>query len=590
VARLATIQAQALLLVAARDDREAQLEVALGYADADWGFAAHAETAFVWMRKAAEGGSWHARAELAGYYTKGKGCEQNEKEGLRLHREAEASGDALAAALSLQSRLGKTREAARAFAAMLKVAKSGDRLAQCAVASMFAYGEGVKRDMKTAVLWARKAAEQNLSKAQALLGNALENGSGVKRDRAEAFHWYERAAFQGSIDAMVAAVHMQGLSWTSQNSVMCYRWLWRASRLGHPRTRDVAELPKPMLDSCIESWELECISAACWWEENEFMFDTAQTFGWLEIGAKRGDMWSQFYLGRAYRLGDYGEPHEARAHEWIRRSAEQGFDSALLATGYRLLSSAETGGRFDKAVDWAVLGVTKGCEGGRSVAAWNLYLSIAALRKVGFPRFSPEMVLKVMVGLEGEAESGFAQAQGFLGYCHAYGQAMEQDDLKAVRWFAKAAEAGVASAQVGLGMRLKRGLGATRDEAKAAEWFAKASKSDDADALFQLGICYVKGQGVAEDAAEGVRLFRRAAERGHAFGRRCVVACAAAGLGMARDEELALRMHEELEGKGTLADVQELGRHAMRVIDESEVFATAKPLVEFEFVRGGETA
>jgi TPR repeat protein len=325
--------------------------------------------------------------------------------------------------------------------------------------------------------------------------------------------------------------------------------------------------------------------AASWWELNGLAFDTAQTFEWLEIGARRGGKWSQYRLGRCYWTGEHEERNRVLAQEWFLCSAEQGFGKAQLAMAYVALLGAETGKSFNAAMDWAMLAAEQGCAGGVAMAAWNLYLSIALLRRDRLPKLCPKSVSRVMTALEAEAEGGFAQAQGFLGYCYAYGQAMEQDDVKAVRWFAKAAEAGVASAQVGLGMRLKRGLGAAKDEAKAAEWFARACKGDDADALFQLGICYVKGQGVAEDAAEGVRLFRRAEKRGHSFATRCVVACAAAGLGMAQDEELALQLHVALEeGKGSLAEVRALGRDPMRVIDESEAFATAKPLVEFLIV------
>ena len=69
--------------------------------------------------------------------------------------------------------------------------------AQFNLGLMYAKGQGVKKDLKEAVNWYKKAAERNLAKAQFYLGWMYENGLGVKKDLTEAIKWYRKAAEQG---------------------------------------------------------------------------------------------------------------------------------------------------------------------------------------------------------------------------------------------------------------------------------------------------------------------------------------------------------------------------------------------------------
>jgi len=62
-------------------------------------------------------------------------------------------------------------------------------------------GRGVTQDFAEAVLWYRKAADQNHAAAQWYLGEKYANGEGVSKDLGEAIRWYRRSADQGNITA-----------------------------------------------------------------------------------------------------------------------------------------------------------------------------------------------------------------------------------------------------------------------------------------------------------------------------------------------------------------------------------------------------
>ncbi len=62
---------------------------------------------------------------------------------------------------------------------------------------MYYFGRGVSQDYAKALVWFRRAAEQEYDHAQYMLGEMYYFGKGVPEDDAEAVAWYLRAAEQG---------------------------------------------------------------------------------------------------------------------------------------------------------------------------------------------------------------------------------------------------------------------------------------------------------------------------------------------------------------------------------------------------------
>jgi hypothetical protein len=67
---------------------------------------------------------------------------------------------------------------------------------------MYEQGDGIKQDLKEALKWYRKAADQGFDQAQFRLGLMYYNGRGVKQNRTEAFKWIVKAAEQGLDEAL----------------------------------------------------------------------------------------------------------------------------------------------------------------------------------------------------------------------------------------------------------------------------------------------------------------------------------------------------------------------------------------------------
>ena len=141
------------------------------------------ETAFGYLKRAANLGDAEAQYFAGWWYEEGKGVAQNDKESAKWYR---------------------------------KAADQGHMDAQLNIGYCYSQGIGVGQDYGEAVKWYRKAAEQGDDIAQYNLGVFYEEGKGVQQDSNEALSWYQAAAAQGNADAKAAVRRLK------QNAVNQY--------------------------------------------------------------------------------------------------------------------------------------------------------------------------------------------------------------------------------------------------------------------------------------------------------------------------------------------------------------------------------
>ena len=82
-------------------------------------------------------------------------------------------------------------------------AEHGDAKFQYAYGVCYEKGWGVEQDLKQALVWYNKAAEQKNGPAYNSLGNFYREGSGVKADPNKAFAWYQKGAQVKDAQAML---------------------------------------------------------------------------------------------------------------------------------------------------------------------------------------------------------------------------------------------------------------------------------------------------------------------------------------------------------------------------------------------------
>ncbi|MDH5512528.1 MAG: sel1 repeat family protein [Gammaproteobacteria bacterium] len=85
----------------------------------------------------------------------------------------------------------------RARELWLPLAESGDVRAQYAIGRLYEKGNGVERDLETAISWYQKAADRGHADSEYRLAVGYAYGMGIARDEAKALSWLRRAANHG---------------------------------------------------------------------------------------------------------------------------------------------------------------------------------------------------------------------------------------------------------------------------------------------------------------------------------------------------------------------------------------------------------
>ena len=179
-----------------------------------------------------------------------------------------------------------------------EAAWNGDSESQFKLASLYAQGQGIKRNMRTSVNWLQAAADQGHLEAQYNLASAFQHGNGVKIDLEAALNWYLVSAKNGFAKSQRNLAHM----FETGTGV------------------DV---------------------------------DLNSAYLWFLRSAEQGISASQLKVGLMLLEGKGTNPDEEKAVTWIRQSAESGNADAQFALGSILEGEDpdESVSLYEKAID-----------------------------------------------------------------------------------------------------------------------------------------------------------------------------------------------------------------------------------------------
>lgn len=185
------------------------------------------------------------------------------------------------------------------------------------------------------------------------------------------------------------------------------------------------------------------------------------------------DMFSELFLGVAYKEGTYG--------------------------------FARSDNKADELLRDALPALIMAAESGDARAQRDLGMCYFAGHGVTIDRTASEKWLR------SAAEMGHAHAQANMAACFYSGVRTDYTDT--ARWYRLAAEQGHADAQYEVGDCYRQGLGVPRDASKAVEWFRLAAAQNVFEAQYALGRAYKIGEGVNADEDEAKRWHLIAGEK-----------------------------------------------------------------------------
>ena len=210
---------------------------------------------------------------------------------------------------------------------------------------------------------------------------------------------------------------------------------------------------------------------------------------------------------------------------------------------------------------------------------------------------------EAFVAYEKLAHEGNADAQTSLGYMYQTGQAVPQNEIKAIEWYEKAiaqeqpyalfnmalmyansselieqdiekahelflraAVAGVDLAQYEVALMFEQGAGCTQNYSEAAFWYEEAAKRGHMEAFNNLGVLYKEGRGVHQNFQRAFVCFSRAAEKGLPAAQYNLGLLYDRGEGVEEDHDKALEwcrkaaFQGHAKAKQIIAGLQEQGK------------------------------
>ena len=190
-----------------------------------------------------------------------------------------------------------------------KAAENGNSAAQSNLGIFYDYGKGVQQDYAEAVKWYKKSAEQGNPQGQNNLGWCYQKGKGVQQDYAEAVKWYKKSAEQGNTSAQYSlGMCYYGGKGVPQNYSEAVKWLRKSAEQGDATAQYT-------LSTCYQTGK-------------GVPQNYSEMVKWCRKSAEQGEKWAQYLLGMSYQYGKGVRQDNSEAVKWYKKSAEQGCEEA----------------------------------------------------------------------------------------------------------------------------------------------------------------------------------------------------------------------------------------------------------------------
>lgn len=166
-----------------------------------------ANKAFVYLKKAAEGGNSNAQAYLGYCYHFGEGVVADEDEAIKWYEQSSNQGNPMGKAilgLCYMRAYGVVENKVLGLSLLNNAAKQGHSGSQETLGCCYLHGEGVVQDYNMAFSMFDKSAQRGYTKGMYNLAFCYENGLGTIANRDKARYWYEKAARKGNNNAQKA--------------------------------------------------------------------------------------------------------------------------------------------------------------------------------------------------------------------------------------------------------------------------------------------------------------------------------------------------------------------------------------------------
>ena len=287
-----------------RGDRAPDSLFFLGCGLNDMGKTAEAQEAFVELKRAYQ-------AEVSGRLAPllAEGCERRGLSNVTQSLPSNIVTQIAPANAPAQSDNAYAAYDRKDVAALSRMAKAGDQVAQFNLGASYTEGRGIAQNYPAAADWYRKAADQGFANAQNNLGYMYESGLGVAQNDPSAAYWYRKAADQGMAEAQnnLGALYTNSRG-VAQDYATAVNYFRKAADQGHAGAyRNLG---------------------AMYSNGHGVSQDYALAINLFRKAADQGDAEAEYYLGVLYANGRGVPRDDAVAVNFYRKAAEKGHAKA----------------------------------------------------------------------------------------------------------------------------------------------------------------------------------------------------------------------------------------------------------------------
>ncbi len=453
---------------------------------------------------------------------------------------------------------------------------------QYQIGLMHATGVHVERDLTTAAAWIEKAADEGNYQASLYMASAFARGEGVSRDIERSNHYLQMMSLgaQNSFRMMLSRYYFQDVEGAFNNE------------LNHLAESFDEEMQAEIIEKQIEI-ALGFLNA-----ENPDR-NPSEAIKWLRLASGGGSNEAKHLLANLlYRgIGTSRDLSEA-----YRNYADASEGSPIAAYNRAvLIKLGEAPSDADDYENW----LSVAAKGGLYVALQGqddpsklqqmnydeILQACIQAADAGDPKAEYCLAIRHMLGrgveknvdearrlYESSARKGYADGQHGIGAMYYLGYGMKKDLDLARKWFEKAGEQNHAEALFRLGLMYESGTGVDVNMYQSFNYYSKAAELGHVSAQNNLGVMLWSEKGPYQNKKKGIHYLRMAADKGDQVALYNLAIEMLKGKRLDHDPEESLNMLMESAEKGyanaqlTLAKLFDLGHYVEEDASEAAVW------------------
>lgn len=315
------------------------------------GYAVDTATAIPYLRRAADGTSGWAMAELGDMFYYGRGGMEKDYDSAMAYYHRASDQDNPRGDYMVGMYLDNNGNAEAALTYYVSAARNGNHDAYVEVARAMQNGSGVEANPEQAFEMAQKAStEWEHPDAMMLLGYAYLVGSGTEQDTNLGLQYTRRAADLGSRQAMLNMGAIYGSAYgVERDTVAMEQWYMKAAEAGSVSAmmrlarmyqdgkalpedkKRAAELYQMAADR--GNTEAMCRLGLCYEEGEGVVLNSRKAFNLYTKAADRGSSWGMLLVAFCYAEGIYVKEDDEQTFQWMLKAAEAGSLQACYYTG-----------------------------------------------------------------------------------------------------------------------------------------------------------------------------------------------------------------------------------------------------------------